>query len=235
MEQKKTIGITGANGALGKALIRRFKQEGYNIIGFSHKKRNEDSPKDQPNKWIYWKCGEEVSLKKALEEIDILILNHGIYEANIRNQNFEKTIEINSISKLRIIELFEDIVFNQKNLPFAKEIWINTSEAELFPALSPSYEVSKSLIGQIISFKKNLYSKSERKKLIIRKIVLGPFKSELNPIGIMNAYYVAWLICFISKFNIRLIIISINPFTYLFFPLKELYYFCYSLVLKIIQ
>ena len=235
MEYKKTIGITGANGALSKALIKRFKNNGYKIIGFSHKRSNKDSLDGEPNEWFYWKCGEESSLKKALQHVDILILNHGIYDQNINKQNFVNSIEINSLSKIKIINLFEEIALNKKNLSSPKEIWINTSEAEIFPALSPSYEISKSLIGQVISFKKNLLPRSERGKLIFKKIILGPFKSDLNPIGIMKPDYLAFLIYLTSKLNIYLIIISLNPLAYLLFPLKEFYYLFYSKILKLIK
>ena len=240
MKYKKTIGITGASGALSRALIRRFKNDGYKIIGFSHqkkrkKRKNLDCIDEEPNEWVYWRYGKESLLKRALQTVDILILNHGIYDAEITKQNFQNSIEINSLSKIKIINMFEDIVFAKTNFSSKKEIWVNTSEAEIFPALSPSYEISKSLIGQVISFKKNLLSKREREKLIFRKIILGPFKSDLNPIGIMKPDYVAILICLISRLNISLIVISLNPLTYLLFPLKEFYYFFYSKILRLIK
>ena len=113
-----------------------------------------------------------------------------------------------------------------------KEIWINTSEAEILPAINPSYEISKLLIGQIITFKKNFLTKNQQKKLTIRKIILGPFKSDLNPIGIMSPELVASLIFYISKISNYLIVVSPNPLTYILFPLKEFYYFIYYQILK---
>ena len=110
---------------------------------------------------------------------------------------------------------------------------INTSEAELLPALNPSYEISKSLIGQIVSFKKNLLDKNSKKKLKIKKIICGPFKSELNPIGIMSPEYVAKMVYKFATKNRYLIIISPNPLSYLLFPLKELYIFFYCKILHI--
>ena len=38
--EKKTIGITGASGALGKELTKLFRQKGYKVIGFTHSKTN---------------------------------------------------------------------------------------------------------------------------------------------------------------------------------------------------
>ena len=36
----KTIGITGASGALGKELTKLFRQNGYKVIGFTHSKND---------------------------------------------------------------------------------------------------------------------------------------------------------------------------------------------------
>ena len=233
MDSQKTIGITGARGALGKALTKKFKQKGYRIIGFTHTKHNFENEKDSPHEWVNWECGNELTMKKYLKNIDILILNHGIYDVYKENYNFEKSIEINAISKLKILNLFEEISLNNKINLKPREVWINTSEAEILPALNPSYEVSKSLIGQLITFKKNLLNKEAKGKLKIKKIIIGPFKSELNPIGILSPEFVANMIFNISKLNIYLIIISPNPISYLVFPLKELYFYMYCKLLNL--
>ena len=39
-KNKKTIGITGASGALGQELTKLFRQKGYKVIGFTHSKNN---------------------------------------------------------------------------------------------------------------------------------------------------------------------------------------------------
>ena len=226
MVEGKTIGITGASGALGKELTRIFRQKGFKVIGFSHSKYNFEIKKDSPNELIEWECGKEFLLRDHLKKIDILILNHGIYENTKNNSSYENSIEINALSKFKFLNLFESIAI-KNNSTMAKEIWINTSEAEILPALNPSYEISKSLIGQLVSFKKNLLDKNTKKKLKIKKIILGPFKSELNPIGIMNPQFVSNKIYNLANLNIFLIIISPNPLSYILFPIKELYYFLY--------
>ena len=232
MRELKTIGITGASGALGKELTKIFRGKGYKVIGFTHSKNNFEINNNSPNEWVEWQCGKEFLLKKHLKKIDILILNHGIYDISKQNLNYENSIEINALSKLKFLNLFEEIAF-KNNSSIAKEIWINTSEAEILPALNPSYEISKSLIGQIVSFKKNLLDNHEKKKLKIKKIILGPFKSELNPIGIMSAEFVSNNIYNFATLNFFLIIISPNPLSYILFPIKELYIFLYCKFLKI--
>jgi len=230
MNNGKTIGITGASGALGKELTKLFRQRGFKVIGFTHSKTNSEINLESPNEWIKWECGKELTLKKHLKKIDILILNHGIYDLSRENSNYENSIEINALSKFKFLNLFEEIALNNKSF-IKKEIWINTSEAEILPALNPSYEISKTLIGQLVSFKRNLLNKKSQEKFIIRKIILGPFKSKLNPIGIMNPKFVSEKIFDLANSKRYLIIISPNPLTYVLFPLKEFLNFLYCQII----
>ncbi len=226
----KTVGITGASGALGKELTKLFRQKGYKVVGFTHSRIDNEINIESPNEWIQWECGKEYTLKKHLKKLDILILNHGIYNLSRENSNYENSIEINALSKFKFLNLFEDIALKNESY-IKKEIWINTSEAEILPALNPSYEISKSLIGQLVSFKKNLLNKDTKKKLTIKKIILGPFKSELNPIGIMSPKFVSKKIYDLASLNNFLIIISPNPLTYLIFPMKEFFNFLYCKII----
>jgi len=200
------------------------------VIGFTHSKTNSEINLESPNEWIKWECGKESTLKKHLKKIDILILNHGIYDLSREYSNYENSIEINALSKFKFLNLFEEVAVNNKSF-IKKEVWINTSEAEILPALNPSYEISKSLIGQLVSFKKNLLNKDIRNKLIIKKIILGPFKSELNPIGIMSPKFVSKKIFDLANSKNYLIIISPNPLSYLLFPLKEFFNFLYCRII----
>ena len=79
------------------------------MIGFTHSKTNYEINLESPNEWVKWECGKESLLKKQLEKIDILILNHGIYDLSRENSNYEKSIEINALSKFKFLNLFEDI------------------------------------------------------------------------------------------------------------------------------
>ena len=230
MNNGKTIGITGASGALGKELTKLFRQKGFKVIGFTHSKTNSEINIESPNEWIKWECGKESTLKKHLKKIDILILNHGIYDLSREYSNYENSIEINALSKFKFLNLFEEVAVNNKSF-IKKEVWINTSEAEILPALNPSYEISKSLIGQLVSFKKNLMNKNIQEKFTIRKIILGPFKSKLNPIGIMNPKFVSKKIYELANSKRYLIIISPNPLSYILFPLKEFYNFLYCQII----
>ncbi|KGF88716.1 SDR family oxidoreductase [Prochlorococcus marinus] len=229
-KKERTVGITGASGALGKELTKLFRQKGYKVIGFTHSNARSEINHESPNELIKWECGKESKLKKHLKKIDILILNHGIYNLSRENSNYENSIQINALSKFKFLNLFEDIALaNQSSIK--KEVWINTSEAEILPALNPSYEISKSLIGQLVSFKKNLLNKDTKQKLVIKKIILGPFKSELNPIGIMSPKFVSRKVYDLANSRRYLVIISPNPLSYLLFPLKEFFNFLYCKII----
>ena len=230
IKNKKTVGITGASGALGKELTKLFRKKGYKVIGFTHSRSASAKNLESPNEWIKWECGKESTIKNHLKKIDILILNHGIYNLSRENINYENSIEINALSKFKLLNLFEEVALTSESLT-KKEIWINTSEAEILPALNPSYEISKALIGRLVSFKKNLLNKDAKKKLIIKKIILGPFKSELNPIGIMSPKFVSKKIYDLANLKSFLIIISPNPLTYIIFPMKEFFNFLYCRII----
>tara|TARA_Y100001968_G_C19431808_1_gene757477 strand:- start:1734 stop:2474 length:741 start_codon:yes stop_codon:yes gene_type:complete len=218
------IGITGANGSLGIALTKKLRAKGAFVIGLTSKDPpSQDKSNHAPNQWIKWRCGEEQLLDKTLQELDILILNHGKNHQGILTDNdIDEALQINSLSTWKLINRFEINSKIKKNKSFPRELWVNTSEAEIQPAFSPAYEISKRLIGQLVTLK---WSRSEKDKLpglIIRKLVLGPFKSSLNPIGIMNADFVANQIIKQVEMKFILIVVSPNPITYILMPLVEL-------------
>ena len=216
------IGISGASGSLGKSLIKQLKDEGAVLIGLTHQtKEPKGTCFEDPDEWVKWSCGNERSLKETLSSLDILILNHGINPQGLQMpKNINESLEINALSNWKIMQIFEEVSFN--NNVKKKELWINTSEAEIQIALSPIYEISKRLIGEIVSLRKNNLSLKEKELLTIRKLILGPFRSKLNPLGIMRSEYVAKSIVNKAKKEAFLIIVSPNPITHLLMPLIEL-------------
>ena len=99
-----------------KELTKLFRQKGYKVIGFTHSKIDSEIDLESPNEWIRWECGKESTLKKHLQNIDILILNHGIYNLSRENSNYENSIEINALSKFKFLDLFEDIASTNESL-----------------------------------------------------------------------------------------------------------------------
>jgi hypothetical protein len=161
--------------------------------------------------------GKETELAEELEKIDILILNHGI---NVHGDRTETAIynsyEVNAFSSWRLLEQFLKTIRNNED-KVRKEIWVNTSEAEVSPALSPLYELSKRTLGDLITLRRL------DAPCVIRKIILGPFKSNLNPIGVMSAPWVAKQVVNLAVRDFRNVVVTINPLTYLLVPVKEFF------------
>jgi hypothetical protein len=214
----KTIAVTGASGTLGRSLLLQLHQAEAKIIALTSRDETVTlnvKGEEFPVKTITWKIGEENQLKELLEKVDILILNHGINVHGERTpEAISQSYEVNAFSSWRLLELFLSTV--QTNADKAKkEVWVNTSEAEVSPALSPLYELSKRTLGDLITLRRL------DAPCVIRKLILGPFKSNLNPIGVMSPDWVAKQIVKQARSDIRTIIVTINPITFIAFPIKE--------------
>jgi NAD(P)-dependent dehydrogenase (short-subunit alcohol dehydrogenase family) len=175
---------------------------------------------------VTWSCGHEAELSELFCRIDILVINHGINVHGDRSAAaWERTLEVNALSSLRLLELFAAAQPDSLSAPPAqgqqlrREVWINTSEAEILPAVSPLYEISKRLEGQLLSLRALDLAGPE---LRIRRLVLGPFRSNLNPIGVMGAAFVAQAVLRLAAWDWGLIIVTPNPLTYVLFPLVVL-------------
>ncbi len=218
--QDKTIGITGASGALGQALVAELSLQAAKVIAFT---TNQTADFPAEVQVVSWQIGAEAELRSHLEIIDILIINHGTNVYNDRTAvAIDLSYEVNTFSALRLSEIFINTVAKSADRS-TKELWINTSEAEVNPAFSPLYELSKRTLGDIITLRRL------DAPCILRKLVLGPFKSKLNPYGVMSSHWVAAAIIWLAKRDFRDIIVTINPITYLLFPIKE---FCQSIYFR---
>ena len=225
----RRVGITGARGSLGQALASRFQLAGAVVTGFTHGElpTGTDSPVTQ---WVSWTCGQEEALAPHLSDLDVLVLNHGINpQGDQRPETLTMALEVNALSSWRILQCCERL--GRERTAQGLEVWVNTSEAEIQPAVSPAYELSKRLLGQLISMRGASRAAEERSKLQLRKLVLGPFRSELNPIGVMTADFVASQVLWQARMGVRLIIVSPNPMTYLLMPLTEAgrRFYCWTL------
>ncbi|MDB9347330.1 bifunctional sterol desaturase/short chain dehydrogenase [Nodularia spumigena CS-588/02] len=224
----KTVALTGASGSLGQALAAELLKHNAKVVALT---TNPEKLAPQTNfKVLSWELGNEAQLKDSLEKIDILIINHGVNVYNSRTpQAIASSYEVNTFSVLRLMDIFLTTVTGPQ-AKATKEIWVNTSEAEVSPALSPLYELSKRTLGNIVTLKRL------DGNCVIRKLILGPFKSQLNPYGVMSAQQVARGILFLARRDYRNIIVTINPLTYVFFPIKEastwLYYRIFSKTAK---
>lgn len=208
----KVVAITGASGTMGRSLIKQLSSQGAKIVALT---TSQDAKFDVPVEVIAWNIGEEQALADRLKTVDILVINHGINVQGDRTpEAIRKSFEVNTFSAWTLAELFLSTVKKSSDRAL-KELWINTSEAEVSPALSPLYELSKRTLGDLITLRRL------DAPCVIRKLILGPFKSNLNPIGIMSADWVARAIVSLAKRDFRDIVVTVNPITYVAFPIKE--------------
>jgi len=217
----KTIAITGASGSMGRALMSELSKRGAKLVALTTSPNvsfpitDNDIQGNQKIEVLTWQLSHESELRDRLQNVDILILNHGINLMGARDSaSIYKSYEVNTFSVFRWIDLFLETILNSDKSN-QKEIWVNTSEAEVNPALSPLYELSKRAIGDLVTLRRL------DNACTIRKLILGPFKSELNPYGVMSASFVAWAIAVFAEIGFRDIIVTVNPITFIAYPVKE--------------
>lgn len=214
--RSRRIAVTGASGALGTALRQGLQRRGATVVGVSRSPAPRD---DGPSgRWLVWNGQIDAALEALLLDVDILVINHGVNPLGRRDATaIAETLQANLLSAQALIDLF----FRQtRQLPpqrrVHRELWVNTSEAEVGPAFSPVYEVSKRSLGTLLTLQ------SLDAPCPVRRLVLGPFRSGLNPYGPMSADFVAEWILNLAAWDLRLIIVSFNPCTYLLAPLASL-------------
>ena len=220
-----TVAVTGASGALGQALLRQWHRRGARLIALTHGVTplvlRQATGEAIPLQQVCWQVGQEAALRPMLEAVDVLVINHGINPHGQRSAAAtELALEVNALSAWRLLELFAEVV-RERQAPARPrpEVWINTSEAEIQPAISPLYELSKRLIGQLLSLRAIDLASTLR----LRRLVLGPFRSALNPIGVMSADWVASQVLRQAlDWNCSLVIVTPNPLTYVLMPLTTL-------------
>jgi hypothetical protein len=209
----KRVAVTGASGTMGRALLAALAAKGAKAIALTTSAEASFASTVQV---VPWQIGQEDALRETLRTVDILVLNHGINVQGDRSPDaIQRSLEVNALSVWRWMELFLSTVETSDHRAL-KELWINTSEAEVSPALSPLYEVSKRLIGDLITLRRL------DAPCVIRKLILGPFRSNLNPYGVMSPRFVAWAIVALAQRDVRNIMVTVNPLTYLAFPVKEM-------------
>jgi len=175
---------------------------------------------------LFWQVGQEQELLDQLPEVDVLVLNHGINLQGDRSAAaVTRSLEVNALSSWRLLEQFAAVVSarpadpaNDPKRPRA-EVWLNSSEAEIQPAFSPLYELSKRLLGQLLSLRALDLAGP---RLRIRRLVLGPFRSPLNPFGVMADWVAAQVMRLAWDWDLGLVIVTPNPLTYGLMPLAVL-------------
>lgn len=126
--------------------MKHFSRHGAQVIALSSHADSVSIEVDgqlQPVPTVRWQVGQEGSLAELLEEVDILVINHGLNVHRQRDpESVRQSYAVNTFSAWRLMELFFQTVRSNREMA-TKEVWVNTSEAEASPAFSPLYELSK--------------------------------------------------------------------------------------------
>jgi NAD(P)-dependent dehydrogenase (short-subunit alcohol dehydrogenase family) len=181
------VAITGASGSLGQALLRQWHRRGARLIALSCGPRSfdlrDDTGRPIPLRDVSWCVGQEEELRDLLREVDVLVLNHGVNVHGQRSAEASaRSLEVNALSGWRLLELFAAEVAERPLEPGRPraEVWVNTSEAEIQPALSPLYEISKRLLGQLLSLRALDLAGKAGSGLRLRRLVLERRLSRLR-------------------------------------------------------
>jgi nucleoside-diphosphate-sugar epimerase len=217
----RSVAVTGASGSLGSALLLELHRQGATLIALTSSEQplalSSADGQAIPLEQVCWRCGEEQALRPVLERCDVLVINHGFNSHGNRSaEAVLRSLEVNALSSWRLLELFAAIASSDAAGARPRELWMNTSEAEIQAAVSPLYEISKRLQGQLLSLRSLDLAGPQ---LRLRRLVLGPFRSALNPIGVMSAGFVAREILRQVGWNWGLVIVTPNPLTYVLMPL----------------
>jgi NAD(P)-dependent dehydrogenase (short-subunit alcohol dehydrogenase family) len=231
-----TVAVTGASGALGRALLQRWHHRGARLVAISHSSEplqlHDRAGALIPMQQLTWQVGQEQALLTELATVDLLVLNHGVNLQKQRNaEATARSLEVNALSSWRLLEGFAALVASRNEAERTArprpEVWINTSEAEIEPAFSPLYEISKRLLGQLLSLRSLDLARAVR----IRRLVLGPFRSALNPVGLMPVGFVADQVLLQASLGCNLILVTPNPLIYVMMPLTTLSRWLYNTLL----
>jgi len=203
----KTVVVTGTSDSLRRALLFELHSKGAKVIALTSSEQTVTlnvNGESLPVKTINWQVGKELELAAELEKVDILIINRSI------DVHGERTL----------LELFLTTVRTNEDIA-TKEVWLNALEAEVSRAFSPIHELTKQAFADLVTLHQ------ADAPCVLRKIILGPFKSPLNPKGEMSADWVAKQIINLAQRDVRNIIISFNFWVYLAHSLK--FFFVYVL------
>ena len=217
----RRIAVTGASGSLGRALLLALHRRGARPMAISRRQQplrlagaDHDQAVEIPT--LTWSGRLTPALEAALADVDVLVINHGVnLHSASDGEALRRTLEVNLLSALELTDLF---LRQSAALPpgrqAQRELWVNTSEAEVNPTFCPYYEISKRSLGALLDVR------AIASPCPVRRLVLGPFRSALNPIGVMDPDWVAESILRLIRWNLPLVIVSINPLTYVLMPLR---------------
>ncbi len=182
--KNKTALITGCHGGIGLALLKKFSENGSNIICCARKKTNdfentikEIKKKNQNQIYpVYFDLNNESEIKEGIEkiinyskDIEILVNNAGIDQVSLfqmtKEEKIEEVFQVNFFSILKLVRAIVKIFIKNKK---GSIINISSNAATECDAGRSIYAASKSAL--------NSFTKCLSKEL-------GPFNIRVNAVS----------------------------------------------------
>lgn len=182
--KNKTALITGCQGGIGFALLKKFSENGSNIICCARKKTNDfentinEIKKKNKNQIypIYFDLTNESEIKEGIEkiinysnDIEILVNNAGIDQVSLfqmtKEEKIKEVFQVNFFSILKLVRAIVKIFIKNKN---GSIINISSNAATECDAGRSIYAASKSAL--------NSFTKCLSKEL-------GPFNIRVNAVA----------------------------------------------------
>ena len=187
----KNVVIMGASGTIGKALVKKFYNSGFNVFGSYFNNKNEldnlsAGLKVRQNRFCYFYCDQtsEKSVKEFFNEfakifgkIDCLICSAGVSKPNlIIDQSFD------NLSREINVNLIGTILVNKESLNYFSDFGgsiINI--ASIWGNVGASFESTYSATkGGVIAFSKSLAKEIGSKNITVNTISPGLIISKMN-------------------------------------------------------
>lgn len=115
----KTVLVTGANGGIGIAIVKKFLSQGCNVVAHFRERKDELDKIDSPNLSLYSANlfhPQEVhslceQIKKDGKKIDIIVNNAGAYKKSptfeeIPMEDFDEIMQINLKAPMKLCQFF---------------------------------------------------------------------------------------------------------------------------------
>ena len=182
--KNKTALITGCQGGIGLALLKKFSENGSNIICCARKKTNDfentinEIKKKHKNQIypVYFDLTNESEIKEGIEkiinysnDIEILVNNAGIDQVSLfqmtKEEKIKEVFQVNFFSILKLVRAIVKIFIKNKN---GSIINISSNAATECDAGRSIYAASKSAL--------NSFTKCLSKEL-------GPFNIRVNAVA----------------------------------------------------
>lgn len=181
----KTVLITGGEQGLGLALSDLFLDNGFRVISFDLKKS-----KSQKNKEFFEVDisveSQVVEALKNVDDVDILINNAAIMR---RGSTFSSSLDdFDALFSVNVKGVWLVTKHVLSKLSFGAKVVMVSSRHSSLPSNPGLYGLSKKnveLLGVLLE-KEDLF---QRKGLVVKTAILGPFRSKLSETGYDKVEY----------------------------------------------